>query len=231
MSSFSPARDPNFIRTLSAPIASLLGLSAVLHGDTDAAACSTLSDVLAVLPFSGAEAERYVSPVAATDDVSQPPPFTLASGNCSSLLFLAPMYPHLRALSIRDAARAWVLLDMLCLDATRRIEDDLVQRYAEDPSAEADWRGVLTVPGCPACDTLWELVTKKYATLRERWEYSAPAPTTFGTTPSEVQVAGRAEWQRGINMGLLTALKSGRTIHADGRILGPRDPLCAAPPR
>ena len=76
------------------------------------------------------------------------------------------MCPGLRTLSVPDAARSWVLVDMLCLDTTRRIENDLVQCYAENPSAEGDWRAALTVDGCPACDALWELVTGKYSAVR-----------------------------------------------------------------
>ena len=142
---------------LPTPVLSFLCRSEVLHTGAEAAIRATLADAVAALPYSACEVGRFLAILA----VGATPPFTLASDNCASLLFLAPMYPALRALSVRDAARAWVLVDMLCLDATHRIEDDLVQRYAEDPSAEEDWRGALTVAGCPACDTLWELLTKK----------------------------------------------------------------------
>ena len=107
------------------------------------------------------------------------------------------MYPALRALSVRDAARAWVLVDMMCLDATRRIEDDLVQRYAEDPLGEADWHACLTVDGCPACDTLWELIFNKYAVLRSEWADDAPSPLRL--VPRRLQLTS-LDGQRGSNV-------------------------------
>ena len=104
-----------------------------------------------VLPFGDADTVRYLSVLAETVGVT--PPFLVNDGS-ADLFFLAPAYPALRALSVRDAARAWVLVDMLCLNVARVLEEDLVQRYAENPSAEADWRGALTVDGWSRRSTL-----------------------------------------------------------------------------
>ena len=205
---------------LPAALLALLSRSPVLHTGMESAGCSALTDALAVLPFSAAEVTRFLAPLVETDDVTAPPPpFTLAACNSASLVFLAPMYLTLRALTTHDAARAWVLVDMLCLDATRRIEDDLVQRYAENPSAEADWRAALTVDGCPACDTLWELVTKKYGALRKQWEAGAPAPAAFGAAPTAEENTGRAVWQQGLSKGVFDSFKlipKGARAHIGG---------------
>ena len=192
---------------LSPTIIALLGRSEVMHLGVEASNCTTLADAIVGLPgFDAADVQHLLAPLAETDDVDCPPPFTLASGNCASLLLLAPMYPSLRTLSVRDATRAWVLVDMLCLNAARRIEDDLVQRYAENPSAEADWRAALTVAGCPACDTLWERVAYMFAALRIQWGISASCPIKFGAVPTVGEEAGRLAWQRDLSIHLFTSL-------------------------
>ena len=130
-------------------------------------------------------------PVVETEGVV--PPISLTE--TPEMVFFAPIFPALRALSVREAARAWVLLDMLCLDATRRIEDDLVQRYAENPDSEADWRLALTVDGCPACDTLWAKLTDSYAAFSRRWEDGLCAPMDFGAPLSVALRDDRLPWQ------------------------------------
>ena len=175
---------------LSAPPLAFLGRSEVMLTGMEGAGRATLADAVAVLPFSSEEVANYLAPLVEAEESA--PPFLLSAGNCSSLLFLSPMYPALRALSIGDAAR-W-------------LEDDLVQRYAENPSAEGSWRTALTVAGCPACDTLWELVSKKYTALRKQWDGGAPAPATFGAVPTAEQVGARSAWKRGISMGALSAM-------------------------
>ena len=142
----------------------------MIHAVAEPEGRTALAFAVAGLPsFSDADVARYLTVLAQTRDAI--PAFSSASGSCSAMMFLAPLYPALRTLSARDAARAWVLADMLCLDleVSRRIEDDLVQRYAEDPAGEADWRGALTVDDCPACDTLWDEATRKYASLHGQW--------------------------------------------------------------
>ena len=46
------------------------------------------------------------------------------------------------------------------------VEEDVLQRYAEDPSQLDDWRGARTVAGCPARDTLWAKLTAGYTRFR-----------------------------------------------------------------
>ena len=217
------AEESSPLSELSAPILAFLSASDVLHVGMEGAGRSTLADAVSVLPFSAADISRFLSSLAATGGVDSPPPFTLATGNCASLLFLTPMYPVLRTLTVRDAARAWVLVDMLCLDATRRIEDDLVQRYAESPSSEDDWRGALTVAGCPACDTLWELVTKKYAALRTKWANDVPLPDCFGAVSTASQTRTRASWQLGLCFRAIRAiaLMSSGAVEIVGVCLAP----------
>ena len=218
-----PREDTVVAPELTPAILAVLAASEVLHTGLEGAARSTLDDAVAVLPFSSSNTHRYLAAIALAGVA--PPPFApSSSGNsCSSVSFLAPMYPALQSLAVADAARAWVLVDMLCLDATKMLEDDLVQRYAENPSAEADWRAALAVDGCPAADTLWELVTSKYAALRKQWGAEAPLPTTFGLVPSGAQRAGRVAWQQGINMSVLNSVgeMTGAQLTLVGVLLAP----------
>ena len=187
---------------------SLLGRSAVMHTGLERAGREAFAEALTALPFSLEEATRLLRPVSATDGDCFAPHLVLRTpGLASSALLLAPIYPALRVLSVREAARSWVIADFLCLDAAaRRLEDDLVQRYVEDPGAEGDWRGALTVAGCPACDTLWELVTNAYAALRRPHEVQQethfrdsdgfPFPVCFGEQPSPLQGTYGPVWRR-----------------------------------
>ena len=132
---------------LSSLLLSLLSGSPVTHDGIEPVGRATLVEAVELLPsYSGAEATRLLEAVAVAAQVS-PPPFKSGSASSASFLFLAPLYPSLRSLSVRDVARAWVLADYLCIDqmAVRRLEDDLVQRYAESPGSTEDWRAALTV--------------------------------------------------------------------------------------
>ena len=166
----------------------------------------TLDEALAVLPFTLEEAVHLLGPVADTADAL--PPFTLSAGCDPSMVFLTPMYPALRSLTTRKAVRAWVLADMLCLDAAaRRIEDDLVQRYAENPSAEGNWRAAFTLDGCPASVTLWERVSEKFGAWHTRWEFvhssRGELPNQFGKVHTTEQTSDWASKQLAACVALL----------------------------
>ena len=138
-----------------------------------------------MLPFGAAEVARLRLLAPLAEAVAPPVSF------CEATIFLAPRYSPLRQLSVRDAARAWVLSDLLCLDVTRWVEEDLVQRFLEDPSAEVDWCTTLTIDGCPTCDTLWVQLTGLY--LR----YQTPlSQKTFGAQPTAESRDAEREWRR-----------------------------------
>ena len=110
-----PREDTVVAPELTPAILAVLAASEVLHTGLEGAARSTLDDAVAVLPFSSSNTHRYLAAIALAGVA--PPPF--AATACSSVFFLAPMYPALRCLAMADAARAWVLVNMLCLDAPR----------------------------------------------------------------------------------------------------------------
>ena len=155
-------------------VCALLAHSEMMHTGVEEATRIFLTEALTALPFSASDSSQWLRIFAEANNIASSHDafaFTLAD-----VVFLAPTWPPLRSLTVRDAARTWVLVDFLCLgSAASKLEDDLVQRYAEDPSAEADWRASLTVDGCPACDALWQLVSKKYAALRLQWK-TMPLP-------------------------------------------------------
>ena len=187
-----------------APVLSLLARSLVMHTGVERGVHDTLAEAVAVLPFTLEEAVHLLGPVADTTD-SQPP-FTLSHGMDPRKVFLTPMFPPLRSLSVREAVRAWVLADMLCLDAAaRRLEDDLVQRYAANPSGEADWRAAFTVDGCPACDTLWERVTMMFSVLHNEWAMVelGGIPAKFGAAPTVNQATVWASEQLAASLAVL----------------------------
>ena len=178
---------------------SLLSRSLVLHTGAHQAMRDTFISAISVLPFTLADSVRYLQPLAAVQGMT--PPFPL-SGGPTTKLFLAPRYPPLRSLSLSNAVRAWVLADLLCLtDACTQLEEDISQRYAEDPAAAASWRDALTVPGYPACDTLWVKVSGRYERLRKQWGATDPLPAAFGAVPSAAQ-RGKLllEWQRAASL-------------------------------
>ena len=184
-----------------APVLSLLSGSLVLHTGVQPAVHDTLADAIANLPFTLEEAVHLLGPVAESGNSPFPLPGVAT--------LLAPFYAPLRSLTVHEAVKAWVLVDFLCLPApARRLEEDLVQRYTENSGAEADWKKSFTVDGCPACDTLWELVTKQYTTLRGTWEDDAPLPTAFGVQPTAAQASRREAWQRGECTDLFRVMKA-----------------------
>ena len=192
---------------LSPHLLALLSRSVVLHTGVERPIHEVFTTAISVLPFSGADAARLLAPLA--DAERTPAPFLLR-GVVASMLLLTPMFPALRVLSVRDAAAARLLGDLLCLDATGMVEDDLVQRYVENPFAEADWRGALTVAGCPACDTLWAKLTASYAVLRGRWKTDVPAPASFGASPSQEQRGLLPVWQQHESLAVLTSIGENR---------------------
>ena len=172
---------------LPAPVLSLLTQSLVIHSGSERAVYATLAEAVAVLPISAADAVRLLGPVAASGEVA--PPFTMGAGSDATMLFLTPMFPALRELSVRDAVRAWVLVDLLCLAApARRLEHDLIQRYAEDPSAEGDWRAAFTVEAAPRVTRCGNWSRAATAVFAPRYAQSSisPFPTSSEScrTPS-----------------------------------------------
>ena len=133
----------------------------------------------------------------------------------------APLHSALRGLCVRDAARALVIADLLCLYATRLLVDDLVQRYAENPAAEADWRGALDVSGCPACDTLWELASVEYAALSLHWRDlspNRPARHSVSAVPTAAQKSARVAWQKEVCHDAIRPHSPTRGIIADALV-------------
>ena len=184
---------------------SLLTRSLVLHTGVDLAVHEALADAMATLPFAE-EVVHLLGPVALAAECN--PPFFLGGPASPHTLWLAALHPALRELSVRDEVKAWVAVDFLCLPAAARmLEDDLTQRYIQNPGGEADWRAAFTVDGCPACDTLWELVTKKYAALLPRWDaQDAMPPSSFGAQLAAEQPGVRATRQRAACVALLDAI-------------------------
>ena len=125
---------------LPSSLLSLLGRSPVLHTGAERAVRETFGDAIAPLPFSSAEATRLLVTVAASD--ATVPFVSLRMGRPDAvMLFLAPLYPPLRALSVSNAVRAWVLVDMLCLDAAaHRLEDNIVQRRGPSRGGKLAYR-------------------------------------------------------------------------------------------
>ena len=216
-------RDDNLtyaVGEIPTPVASLLAGSIVLHTGVERAVHDTLADAVSTLPFTAEEVMHLLGPVAATTDTT--PPFPLDTVDPRTLL-LAPMFPPLRELSVRDAVRAWIVVDFLCLPApARRLEDDLVQRYVEDPSAVADWRAAFTVNGCPAWNSLWQLVGQKYsALLCRRSESDIIIPSQFGLAPKALIAKERTTRQRVACVALLDGIAA-KKLGAMGDALASR---------
>ena len=201
---------------VSSSLISLLGSSIPLHTGLNDGVCAALGTSLAeVLPFSAQEAARLLLPLA---DAAK----GAGTGSLgSSLYFLAPAHPALRVLTVSDAAAAWVIADFLCLDESKLLVDDLVQRYSENPAAEADWAAAMAVAGCPAADTLWVLATAGYAALRAQLDAAAPAPPAFGVPPSAAQTGARVAWQKGLNLASLRAIAAMPGVEVVGGLVAP----------
>ena len=82
-------------------------------------------------------------------------------------LFLKPMHPALRVLSLADAAAGARLADFLLVDKklAECFEQDIVQRYAEDPGAVPDWKAALS----PGGDALFDRLVSRYAAIASAW--------------------------------------------------------------
>ena len=200
----------------------LLGGSEVLHTGSERAVRDTLTEALTTLPFDGPTALRMLAPVAATEG-ARPHVDSRASKKAATQLLLGPLYPALRALTVREAASAWVLVDFLCLgEAARRLEEDIVQRFMESPGAEADWRSALYVDGCPACDTLWAQVTALYSALRSQWADGVPMPTSFGANTTAAKREKCVIWRRRTCVSAFKAISKSDL----GAFAGSLIPLC-----
>ena len=195
------------IGELSSPFLAMLGASEVLHTGIERGVRDTFAEAITALPIDASTAKRLLAPVASSGEAFARPHVDARTDGAASLMLLAPLYPTLRALTVREAASAWVLADFLCLGAAaRRLEEDIVQRFMESPVAEADWCDALTVDGCPACDTLWAQVTELYAALRGEWRKDAPIPAVYGESPSAAQRETFPEWRRDTSVAALESI-------------------------
>ena len=116
----------------------------------------------------------------------------------AELFFLVPFHPALRVLSVEDAAAAWELGDFLCL-GVRQLEEDLVQRYMEDPAAVADWRAAIGTTAHPAREMLWTQLGVLYEKLYDDLPGAKRSiPPLFGEAPSAEMLTEGDAWRRGM---------------------------------
>ena len=208
---------------LGGAVLGLLAHSSILALSVEPSMRDSLAASLSVLPFSVAEAAELLAPVAASGD--HPPPFSLSGDTHPDLLLLTPLFPALRELSVHDAARAWVVVDLLCLgQAARRIEDDLVQRFILDPACCENWLAALDVAGCPSADALVKLLSKSYLIVKMKWEVvgiAPPLPPVFGSVLSAPPLrAAHAAWVRSTSLVLLDGIAA-RSLGGWGAALSP----------
>ena len=171
---------------------SLLARSLVLHTGAEPSMRATLLTAVEALPIPFDRIVRLLDVVA--ESAEHAPPFDVALHAASTLL-LTPAHQPLRVLGVVEAAQAWVVADLLCLgSATRRLEDDLVQRFVENPAAVLDWRAAIVMAECPATDTLWAIATSRYAALRRQWAGDAPVPPEFGGAIPPLLAGKRGDW-------------------------------------
>ena len=153
----------------------------LLHESIERQLHDSLDDALEVVTFVTAEEARRVLGIFSQRDPS--PPFDFGGAACAAWIIFAPLHPSLRAMSVREVASAWAIADYLCLGGTHTLVEDLVQRYAENPAAVADWRADISLQDCPACDTLWALATAEFSKLVRHWDGKYAVPAVFGALP------------------------------------------------
>ena len=191
----------------------LLGGSSMLQTLTGPSITAAFAEAIAPTSFTVPEATRLLTVLAEADRISFP-----SAGDDFNLLFLAPVYPSPRVLSVAEEARAWVLADYLCVDkrVMQRLEMGIVQRYMEDTAQLPDWRAALAVDGYPSADTLWALVTEKHAAaLRSRFtaNKSLGLPhvfgqqlSIFGEQQSDAERSNSTSMRKGISLAALSAI-------------------------
>ena len=143
---------------LSPALRALFGTSDILStAEVQDAMRSALADATAILSMTDAEAIRLLTPLAACVPTVCDP----------FALFLKPMHPALRVLSLADAAAGARLADFLLVDKklAECFEQDIVQRYAEDPGAVPDWKAALS----PGGDALFDRLVSRYAAIASAW--------------------------------------------------------------
>ena len=164
------------------PALALMASSLVLcTPDVERALRDALAAAVERIGISVEAATRMISLLA---DARAAAPLGFPDEYFAQLVYLAPIHPSLRALSVTEIAAAWEVCDYLYLCA-HPFEEDLVQRYFDDPAClpGSDWRAAIGTAAHPAREMLWDQLSSLHGRVRSNLYISTASPAPLFGSP------------------------------------------------